>query len=132
MVKNKAVKKGTKTYTDKILSRIWTNVGYSAIALTLVCLGFLLIKGIDAWSAMFMFALIIVPFAEIANGIVLKESSYIWGGNIGLLAGIFILSCMAANVPLHVTWVMPVFIAAFVCMMIIPGHIINYKAKQLQ
>ena len=130
MAKKNAVKKGAKTYTDKIISRLWSMVGFSAIVCTFACLGLLLVGGVEAWSAMFVFALIIVPFAEIANGVVLNESSYIWGGSIGLSAGIFLTCCIAGNVALTVSWVMPLFIAAFICMMIIPGHVVNHKAKK--
>lgn len=90
MAKKKEVKKGNKSYSDNLISRIWSVVGFSAIASTFICLGFLLAKGADAWSAMFIFALVIVPFAEIANGVILRESSLIWGGAIGLLTGIFL------------------------------------------
>lgn len=130
MAKKNAVKKGAKTYTDKIISRLWSIVGYSAISSTFACLGLLLGVGVDAWSAMFVFALIIVPFAEIANGIVLNEASYMWGGSIGLAAGIFLTCCIAGKVALTASWVLPLFIAAYICMMIIPGHVINHKAKK--
>jgi len=130
MAKKKAIKKGAKTYTDTILFRLWSTVGYSAICCTFICLGLLLARGVDAWSAMFIFALVIVPFAEIANGIVLNETSCIAGGASGLLAGIFLTCCIAGGVALNATWTMPVFISAFICMMIIPGHVINHKAKR--
>lgn len=130
MARKDAVKKGVTTYTDKIISRLWSVVGFSAIGCTFACLGLLLFCGVDAWSAMFVFALIIVPFAEIANGIVLNEASYIWGGGIGLACGIVLACCIAGKVALAASWVMPLFIAAFICMTIIPGHVINYKAKK--
>ncbi len=130
MAKKEAISKGVKTYTDKIISRLWTVVGFGAVACTLVCLVLTLFWGIDGWSAMFVFALIIVPFAEIANGIVLNESSCIWGGMLGLSAGIVLTCCIAGKVVLAASWVMPLFIVAFICMMIIPGHVVNYKAKK--
>ena len=51
------------------------------------------------------------------------------GGAIGLACGIFIVCCIAAEVPLYANLILPLFIIAFICMMIIPGHIINRKAK---
>lgn len=129
MAKKQKIQKGAKSYTDTVISRLWSVVGFSSIASVLICLGFLLAKGIDSWSMMFTLALIIVPFAEIANGILMKENSLIWGGAIGLLAGIFTMSCIASGIRLCATWFMPLFILAFACMMIVPGHIINRKAK---
>lgn len=129
MAKREAVKKGVKTYIDSIISRLWIMVGYAAILSTIGCLALFFMAHADAWAAMFIFALIIVSFAEIANGIVLNEKSLVIGGAIGLAAGIFVTCCIAARISLIATWIMPIFIIAFVCMMIIPGHIINYKAK---
>ena len=122
--------KGFKNYSDTVTSRIWSIVGFSAIVATAICLAFLLVGGIDAWSMMFAIALVIVPFAEIASGIVVKEKSLIIGGAIGLSAGLFTMACIAGHVALYASWFMPLFILVWVVMMIIPGHIINYKAKK--
>jgi len=132
MMKRHTVQKGMKSYSDKLVSNLWSIVGYSAIVTTLLCLGILLIQGINAWEAMLVFALVIVPCIEIAHGIVMNEKSIMWGGSLGLLAGIFTMCCMAGGVPLNASWFMPIFIGAFACMMIIPGHIINHKAKNIK
>lgn len=129
MDKKQRVKSGVKSYSDKLTSQIWTIVGCSAFVATLFCLGFSLFMGYDAWKMMFAFALIIVPMAEMAQGIVIKEKSLVAGGAIGLACGIFIVCCIAAGVPLYINMILPIFIVAFICMMIIPGHIINNKAK---
>jgi hypothetical protein len=129
MDKKQRAKSGVKSYSDKLTSQIWTIVGISAIVATLFCLGFSLFMGYDAWKMMFAFALIIVPMAEMAQGIVIKEKSLVVGGAIGLACGIFIVCCIAAQVPLYASLIMPLFIIAFICMMIIPGHIINRKAR---
>ena len=129
MAKKQREKNGVKTYSDNIISSIWSAVGLSAIAATFACLGFMLFAAADCWRMMLMFALIIVPFAEIAQGIVLKERCFITGGAIGLAAGILTGCCIAGGIPLAVVWFMPLFIVAFTAMMIVPGHIINYKAK---
>lgn len=123
-------KNGVKNYSDTLTSRIWSTVGFCAVISTVMCLGFLLVNGTDTWSMMFAFALIIVPFAEIAQGIVIREKALIAGGAAGILAGIFTICCIAGNVTLKVSWFMPVFIIAFIAMMILPGHIINYKARK--
>ena len=129
MAKKEQCKRGLKNYSDTLSSRIWSTVGFSAIAATAICLAMLLVKGIDAWSSMFALALIIVPFGEIAQGIVIKEKSLVVGGAIGLCVGLFTMACIAGHVMLNATWFMPMFIIAFIAMMIIPGHILNYKAQ---
>ena len=130
MAKKEQREHGVKNYSDTLTSRIWSTVGFCAIASTAICLAFLLVKGIDAWSSMFALALIIVPFGEIAQGIIIKERSLVAGGAIGLLAGLFTMACIAGHVALYATWFMPIFIIAFIAMMIVPGHILNSKAKK--
>lgn len=130
MAKKEQRKRGVKNYSDTLTSRIWSTVGFSAIAATAICLALLLVKGVDAWSSMFALALIIVPFGEIAQGIVIKEKSLVVGGAIGLCVGLFTMACIAGHVVLYATWFMPMFIIAFIAMMIIPGHILNGKAKK--
>ena len=129
MSKKSEKKVGVKSYSDKVTSQIWTTVGIVAVVATLFCIGFGF-KGFNAWGMMLIYPLVIVSMGEIAQGIVVKENALYVGGFIGLCAGIFTVCCLAGRVPLDISWFMPVFIGAFICMMIIPGHIINRKAKQ--
>lgn len=130
MAKRKRMETGAMSYTDRLTSDMWSVVGFTAIASTFLCLGFLLIGGKDSWSMMFAFALIIVPVAEIMQGLVIKEKSLIAGGSVGLLIGLFTMCCISAHTVLLATWFMPLFIIAFAAMMIVPGHILNSKAKR--
>ena len=130
MARKQQVKYGVKSYSDKLSSQIWSIVGYSGIVATLCCLIFTFIVGYDTWRMMFAFALIIVPMAEMAQGIVVKEKSFIFGGAVGLCIGIFAVCCIAADMPLGANWFLPMYMIAFACMMIIPGHVINHKARQ--
>ena len=84
---------------------------------------------VDSWPTMFVLALVIVPFAEIAQGIVIREKSLVAGGGIGFTVGIITICCIVGQIPLGVNWFLPLFIVAFAAMMIVPGHILNHKAK---
>lgn len=130
IARRQEAKFGVKSYSDTLTSHIWSVVGYSAIVSTLCCLVFLFLLHVDSWLAMMVFALVIVPFAVVAQGIIVKEKSLVIGGMVGLCAGIVTVCCVAGHVALQASWFMPIFIMAFICMMIIPGHIINKKAKQ--
>lgn len=129
MSKRSEKKCGVKSYSDKITSQIWLTVGLASIVASLFCFGFAL-KGFNAWGMMFAIPLLIVPMAEIAQGIIVEEKSLIVGGAIGLCVGLFTFCCLVGNVRLLINWFLPLFMVAFACMMIIPGHIINHKAKQ--
>lgn len=129
MARKEHIKQGVKNYSDRITSQIWSVVGAMAIVATAMCLGFLLIGGKDSWSMMFAFALIIVPFGEIVQGVILKENSLKVGGITGMVIGIFTVCCIAGRVILSANWYLPVFMLAYIAMFIIPGHILNHKAK---
>lgn len=128
MAKKEEYQSGMKSYSDKLCSQVWSIVGFSAIAITFCCLGFLLFAGKDAWSAMFAFAFIIVPFGEMAQGLIIRERSLVAGGAVGMASGIFTICCIAAKVVLYADWFMPLFIITFALMMIVPGHVMNRKA----
>ncbi len=121
---------GVVTYSDKITSHLWSIFGVSEIVLTLICLGFSLIGGIKCWTAMIVYTIIAAPFAEIAQGLIVKEKSLTWGGIVGLAIGMVLVCCVTGKIPLLASWFMPLFILFWVVMMIVPGHIINHKAKK--
>lgn len=129
MTKAQRLKSGVTSYIDKISAGIWQTVGYCGIVLTILCLGFLLFGGKDCWSTMLVFALLIVGFGETIQGMVVSEKSVTVGGATGIFAGMATMACIAGGVPLYANWYFPVFIASFICMMIIPGHILNRKAR---
>lgn len=79
---------------------------------------------------MFLFPIIVVPVVEMTQGFVVKENSFVFGGAVALAIGIFMTCCVAGKVTLFYGWALPLFIIAFICMMIVQGHIINHKAKQ--
>ncbi len=121
---------GVVTYSDKITSHLWSIFGVSEIVLTLICLGFSLIGGIKCWTAMIVYTIIAAPFAEIAQGLIVKEKSLTWGGIVGLAIGMVLVCCVTGKIPLLANWFMPLFILFWVVLMIVPGHIINHKAKK--
>jgi hypothetical protein len=129
MAKKSERKHGVKTYSDKISSQIWLAVGIIAIAATVVCMGFDF-TGFHAWSLMFIYALIIVPMAEIVQGLIIREKSLVVGGAFGIAVGIFTTSCLICHITLYAYWFLPTFMLAFACMMLIPGYVINHKAHR--
>ena len=108
---------------------LFRSVGLIGMIATIVCLGFGF-AGIYAWSLMFVYALIIVPFAEIVQGLIVREKSLVIGGAAGIAVGIFTTGCLISRITLSAYWFLPTFMLAFVCMMIIPGYIINRKAHR--
>lgn len=131
MAKKTKNRRGVKTYSDKITSQIWLTVGIIAIAATALCLGFYFAGMTRVWSLMLLYALIFVPFAEIIQGLIVRETSLIAGGSCGLAVGLLTASCLICEIPLYAYWFLPMFMLAFACMMLIPGYLINFKMRRI-
>ncbi len=130
MSKAKEIEKGAKTYTDTLTAGIWAIVGYSGIICTAVCLGMMLFAGKDIWVLMLIYALLLTGVIEMVQGLIIREKSLIFGGALGALAGLIVTTMTISQTPLYYNIVIPLFVIAFIGMMIIPGMILNYKAKQ--
>lgn len=127
MARRQQRQSGVKTFYDTVTSRLWTIAGLSEFVAIIACIVIQYITGSNCWSAMLAYSLIAMPVAEIAQGLLIKERSLTAGGIFGLAVGIITVCCISGRVPLAADWFMPLFILAFVAMMIIPGHILNHK-----
>ncbi len=130
MARKEYIKFGAVSYSDRVTSRLWTIFGVSEIVLTLMCLGFAFLGEIDCWVAMLVYSILVAPCAEIAQGLIVKEKSLTIGGVIGICIGMITLCCVVGSIPLLASWYMPLFIFAWVAMMIVPGHILKNKEKK--
>lgn len=128
MSRNKQQVRGVTTYSDKLSSKLWTFVGLSEFAAICLCLVFHLGFGINCWFTLMVYSLIAVSLAAIIQGVIIKEESFVAGGSLGLLIGLFALCCVIGRVALIDAWIIPLFILTFIAVMIIPGHALNYKA----
>lgn len=130
MAKKSGRKKGMITYSDKISSQIWLTVSIISALAMIICFGFSFFGIYRAWYLMFVFGLIIVPFAEIAQGLIVREKSLIIGGACGMATGLFAVCILMCNLGVKAYWFLPMFMLAFVCMMLIPGYVINSKTRR--
>lgn len=121
---------GVKTFYDAVTSNLWMIAGGSEFVAIIVCAVIQYASDANCWGAMLAYSLIAMPVAEIAQGLLIREKSMTVGGMIGLMIGIVTVCCIAGRIPLAVNWYMPLFILAFVAMMIVPGHILNHKTSQ--
>ena len=122
--------KAVRTYTDLISSRLWTLVGYCAIFITAVCLALMLFGGTDCWIAMLIFGLLIVGIAIAVQGFIIREKSLVTGGSVGIAAGIIVMCCSLARIAVAASWGYPLIATSFLLMLVIPGHILNRKARR--
>ena len=124
------VKPHSSSYVDKISAGIWKNVSIIACLFGTICMAFMFC-GYNCWVLMFAYAFIIIGFGSIAQGVIIREQSLTFGGLFSIAAGGIVASCAICDIPIYITWAIPLYILCFIVMMIIPGHIINHKAKKL-
>lgn len=119
-----------RTYVDRISAGIWNIVSYAVFAGMFLCLGFTMAGyGGNCWTTMLIYAFVVVGFGAAAQGIVIRERSLVAGGTFSIAAGGIVTCCALSGIPLLVSWVLPLYIASFALMMIVPGHAINRKAR---
>ena len=128
--KNKVrYEKEPTTYVDRLTSSLWCTVGLLFMLATLMSLAFLYF-GKDSWPVMLIFAFVMCGFAVTMQGFILRESSMVLGGAVSLVSGTFVTCCIISHTPLMVWWIIPLFVVCFIFAMIVPGHVLNAKAKK--
>ena len=123
------IEKEPSTYVDRLTSNLWCTIGWLFALGTLMSIGFQF-YGKDTWVLMLVFAFLLAGFGASMQGFIFREKSMVAGGAFSLVAGTFVLCCVLAHVKLGVMWVIPLFVLCFVATMIIPGHVLNTKAKK--
>lgn len=123
------IEKEPYTYVDRITGNLWMTIGWTFALGTLMSIGFQLF-GKDTWVIMLIFAFLLAGFGANIQGFILQEKSMVFGGGFSIVSGVFVLCCVVADIKLQVQWIIPLFILCFVATMIIPGHVLNAKAKK--
>lgn len=123
------IEKEPTTYVDRLTDNLWGTIGWMFALGTLMSIGFMFF-GKDSWVVMLVFAFLLAGFGSAMQGFIIQEKSMVAGGAFSLVAGTFVLCCVLAGVKLGIEWVIPLFILCFIVMMIIPGHVLNAKAKK--
>ena len=119
-----------KTFVDRASDGIWKAVGFIAIGLTIGCFIAQQCGYPQAWLAMFFFAFIIVGFGATATGILLRESSYVFGGMFSIFSGFAVIVCHLCHIPLLYCWVVPLYMLCFLLMFIVPAVVVATKLKK--
>ena len=131
MLLRKKQPKGVRTYVDKVIGYIWIVLGV---------VGFLLSIGSFLgvmWGFNILFIIIIIMgMGTILTGLVAEYKPMIAGGIIGLIISVphqllYGHDLVISNFKISsYDMIFLTFILAFVSMYIIPGHILNHRAKK--
>lgn len=127
MVYRQKRRHGKMSYADKIIANLWIIFAAAEIIMTLVCLSFAYIYRENVWVSMFMFSCVLFPIVEIFQGYLEGEKILTACGILGLLMG---YAAVVTIVSYFFPDIRDSFIIIYMLNMIIPGHILNYKAKR--
>lgn len=121
---------GPRTDIDRIVSAVWNTAALSLVPLLVLCL----------LGSSDHYALIVLLFAvaSVTTGRIIGSRVYTTAGLAGMLFSMLVPFCalwlraFGLTNPWLVYCNIPLFAAAFVCMMIIPGHVLNRRAKHAE
>ena len=119
-----------RTYIDNITSGLWSLIGCCAILFTAICLFMMLFAGKDCWIAMLVFGHLIIGMAVVVQGFVIQEKSLIAGGSLGVISGTIVMCFAIGGISISIWWAFPLIAVSFISMLIVPGHILNHKARK--
>lgn len=126
--KRKAGSRNVKTYTDQLTITLWTYVIWLNLA-TIVIGALFFISGLNVWYVMMLFAFFVVGMAVSVQGMIIKENVMIAGGAFSVVCGGFLVAGMITGASWLMMFTQPLLIISMIIMMIIPGHILNRKAR---
>jgi hypothetical protein len=118
MLLRKKHSRGIRTYVDKVISDVWLVLGITGF--TLSCLAILNIM----WPLPILFIIILIMgMGTVLTGLIAEFKPILYGGIAGMFLGVvqYLVSSYDAK--------MLIFAAVFFIMMIIPGYILNQRAK---
>ena len=118
---------GPKTYQAKSIDAIWGCLAGIFAVYMVAC--FANWNHSECWTGMFLLGMILPGLGTACTGAILKEKAVAICGCIGSTGGLVFLSqlCMGGHITLRWTVLMAV---TMVIALVIPGHILNYKAKK--
>ncbi|MEG0010854.1 MAG: hypothetical protein RR061_06045 [Muribaculaceae bacterium] len=120
----KRTSKQVITYTDKVIDNIWAILGIMSFFAIVV----LMIT--NTMNIMLPLTLILCGIGTSFTGIVIRDRWLTFLPAISFIIGLYLLGVLVQNKnTIDITWFL-IFGACFVIMMIIPGHLLNSKAKK--
>ena len=128
--KDKNEKSDVVTYTDRMILNTWFIIGslFSLTFALIVTIGIIFEYHVD-YSIMLPLSLLYAGIGTSITGVVLKEAGLIYTPLIGFILAIYMLiSCTSGNGS-SIYWNL-YFGFSMMAMMVIPGHILNNKAKR--
>ncbi len=108
--------KPVKTFVDKVIQYVWFVLGITGFSVSMVSMFY--------WSIPILFIIILLMGAGTAiTGLIIQFKPIVFSGFLGLLLS---YSCLVVTGTDRIL----IFATVFLVMMVIPGHILNYKSRK--
>lgn len=118
------------TYTDKVVIQVWQVIGGLFVLTVLVMAVLAAVYGKGGFVLMLPLALLYCGIGTSITGIVIKERWAACAPLVAFVCAVYMLVSYTIGEAYVLHWYL-YFGLSFVCMMIVPGHVMNRKAKQL-
>lgn len=117
-------RKYVKTYTDSVLREIWGILGIFCMVVSVGA------TFTHLYEAILPLCAIILSLGSVITGIIIRYTLFSLFSVIGILLGLDMMMRVLDKVFLYSYWNMSEFVLIIIFAMIIPGHVLNYKAKK--
>lgn len=116
------------TYTSSSISKMWLCLSFVFVFYAIRC--FMHWEEPQGWTGMFLLGLLLPGIGTYCTGAILKENWVQWCGVMGTTFGCaFIHDICCDGIHISPKWCI-LMALAMVITLVIPGHILNYKAKK--
>jgi hypothetical protein len=120
------------SFTDFAIGKTWSTLSPIFFIAMLPCIFYMFFYNQGMiWIALFVLGLLLPGIGTTISGQLLKEKVMIYGGYVGIILGVIVLCECMHTCRVNGLWYL-IFSAAYVFMMIIPGHYLNLKGKRKQ
>lgn len=118
---------GPSTYSSSSINSIW-----GVLSAVFACYAVFCFFHWDkpmGWSGMFALCMLLPAIGTYSTGVILKENALKICGIIGVTGGVGFLHSLCCDPVITIKW--PIIMAVYMIInLVIPGHILNYKAKK--
>ena len=122
-------KKSTpNTYSGKSINGVWQCISFMFAVYAIYC--FIGGKTPVVWNGMFLLGMILPGMGTYSTGVILKEHALQLCGFIGMIGGLMLLGQVFSGNPFIDLNLCLKMAITMIITLVIPGHILNYKAKK--
>lgn len=118
------------TYASNTINNVWAII--SAVFAVYAISSLLHFGEVRSWKGMFLLGMLLPGIGTYTTGVILKEKSIQMCGLLGVVIGTGLLRDYVCGEQVISIMQMGQMVLSFVITLIIPGHILNFKAKKQQ